>query len=49
MIGKIPKINPQRAHWAGTETATEFPGQMEGAVRAGERAAEEVLNALQKE
>ena len=33
-------------HWAGTETATEFPGQMEGAVRAGERAADEVLAAL---
>ena len=32
-----------RIHWAGTETATEFPGQMEGAVRAGERAAGEVL------
>ncbi|NOX28856.1 MAG: FAD-dependent oxidoreductase [Actinobacteria bacterium] len=33
-----------RIHWAGTETATAFPGQMEGAVLAGERAAEEVLN-----
>jgi len=32
-------------HWAGTETATEFPGQMEGAVRAGVRAAREVLQA----
>jgi len=35
-----------RIHWAGTETATEYPGQMEGAVRAGERAADEVLSAL---
>ena len=35
-----------RIHWAGTETATEFPGQMEGAVRAGERAADEVLSEL---
>ncbi len=33
-------------HWAGTETATEFPGQMEGAIRAGVRAADEVLAAL---
>ena len=32
-----------RIHWAGTETATEFPGQMEGAVRAGERTADEVI------
>ena len=32
-----------RIHWAGAETATEYPGQMEGAVRAGERAADEVL------
>jgi monoamine oxidase len=35
-----------RIHWAGTETSTEYPGQMEGAVRAGERAADEVLSVL---
>ena len=29
-------------HWAGTETATVFEGYMDGAVRAGERAANEV-------
>jgi len=33
-------------HWAGTETATEHTGQMEGAVRAGERAADEVLGLM---
>lgn len=33
-------------HWAGTETATEFCGFMEGAVAAGERAAHEVIDAL---
>ncbi|MGD9511423.1 MAG: FAD-dependent oxidoreductase [Geminicoccaceae bacterium] len=33
-------------HWAGTETATYWNGYMEGAVRAGERAAEEVLATL---
>ena len=33
-------------HWAGTETATEFAGQMEGALRSGQRAAEEVLALL---
>lgn len=30
-------------HWAGTETATVWPGYMEGAIEAGERAAAEVL------
>ena len=30
-------------HWAGTETATEWTGYLEGAIQAGERAAEEVL------
>jgi monoamine oxidase len=33
-------------HWAGTETAIEFAGQMEGALRSGRRAAEEVLALL---
>jgi len=35
-----------RLHWAGTETATVWNGYMDGAVRSGERAAEEVLKAL---
>ena len=35
-----------RIHWAGTETATEFPNEIEGALSAGERAADEVLAAL---
>jgi monoamine oxidase len=33
-------------HWAGTETATEWTGYMDGAVQSGERAAAEVLAAL---
>jgi monoamine oxidase len=33
-------------HWAGTETATEWSGYMDGAVQSGERAADEVLSAL---
>ncbi|MFC9787019.1 flavin monoamine oxidase family protein [Rhodococcus sp. NPDC127528] len=33
-------------HWAGTETATEWAGYMDGAVRAGERASHECLAAL---
>ncbi|MGN6132424.1 MAG: flavin monoamine oxidase family protein, partial [Nocardioidaceae bacterium] len=32
-----------RTHWAGTETSTYWAGYMDGAVRAGERAAQEVL------
>lgn len=33
-------------HWAGTETARESAGLYEGALEAGERAAEEVIDAL---
>ncbi len=35
-----------RLHWAGTETAMTWAGYMDGAVRSGERAAQEVLQAL---
>lgn len=35
-----------RIHWAGTETAKEFNGYMEGALESGERAAAEVLSEL---
>ena len=34
-----------RIHWAGTETATEWNGYMDGAVQSGQRAAREVLDA----
>lgn len=34
-----------RIHWAGTETATEYEGYMEGALESAERAAQEVLQA----
>lgn len=33
-----------RVHWAGTETATEFVGYFEGAIRSGIRAANEVIS-----
>ena len=33
-----------RVHWAGTETATTSFGAIDGAVRSGERAAEEILD-----
>jgi monoamine oxidase len=35
-----------RVHWAGTETSTYWNGYMDGAVRSGERAAQEVLAGL---
>jgi monoamine oxidase len=35
-----------RVHWAGTETSTFWSGFMDGAVRAGERAAQEALAEL---
>lgn len=36
--------NPvDRIHWAGTETSTQWWGYMEGAVRSGERAANEII------
>lgn len=35
-----------RVHWAGTETATEWAGYIDGAVQSGERAAAEVIEAL---
>jgi monoamine oxidase len=38
-----------RLHFAGTETATRWMGYMDGAVEAGERAAQEVLEALAAE
>jgi monoamine oxidase len=34
-----------RIHWAGTETSTYWNGYMDGAVRSGKRAADEVLRA----
>ncbi|MEU5000866.1 FAD-dependent oxidoreductase [Streptomyces sp. NPDC021622] len=34
-----------RIHWAGTETSTEFFGLMEGAIRSGQRAASEIIEA----
>jgi len=36
----------RRVHWAGTETSTYWSGYMDGAVRAGERAAQEVNHLL---
>lgn len=32
-----------RIHWAGTETATQWNGYIDGAIRSGDRAADEIL------
>ena len=37
-----------RLHFVGTETAYEWKGYMEGAVRSGERGAQEVLLAVNR-
>lgn len=42
-FGKSLRTPVGRLHWAGTETSTVWTGYMEGAVRSGERAAQEIL------
>ena len=51
-VGTFAKYGPVirkpfgRVHWAGTETSTYWSGYMDGAVRSGKRAANEVLEKL---
>jgi monoamine oxidase len=45
-FGPALRASIGRLHWAGTETATEWSGYMDGALQSGERAAAEVLAAL---
>ena len=33
-------------HWAGSETASDHPGYLDGAIEAGQQAANEVVEAL---
>ncbi|XP_028291982.1 amine oxidase [flavin-containing] [Gouania willdenowi] len=47
-FGRVLREPVGRLYFAGTETATEWSGYMEGAVQAGERAAREVMSALGK-
>lgn len=42
--GGLPRAPVGRVFWAGTETAVEWTGYMEGALEAGDRAAQEVLS-----
>ncbi|XP_072542323.1 amine oxidase [flavin-containing] [Salminus brasiliensis] len=46
--GKVLREPVGRLYFAGTETATEWSGYMEGAVQAGERASREILCAMGK-
>jgi monoamine oxidase len=45
-VGDALRAPVGRIHWAGTETATEWIGYIEGAIRSGRRAATEVLAEL---
>jgi len=45
-IGTTLREPVGRVHFAGTETATEWTGYIEGALESGERAAREVIRAL---
>jgi monoamine oxidase len=45
--GGVVRESWKDVHFAGTETAGEWKGYMEGAVRSGERAAKEVIKGLQ--
>jgi monoamine oxidase len=45
--GKQPSTKEEGLYWASTETASKFYGYMEGALRAGERAAHDLIDDLQ--
>lgn len=50
--GQLSRLGPAlrqpvgRIHWAGTETALRWSGYMDGAIRAGEQAAQDILKRL---
>ncbi|XP_066170168.1 amine oxidase [flavin-containing] A-like [Sylvia atricapilla] len=46
--GRVIRQPVDRIYFAGTETAIQWSGYMEGAVQAGERAAREVLHSMEK-
>ncbi|MGJ8670497.1 MAG: flavin monoamine oxidase family protein [Oceanococcus sp.] len=48
-VGHTIRQPSGRIFWAGTETSSEWNGYFEGAVRAGQRAATEVIEALSKD
>jgi monoamine oxidase len=48
-VGKVIREPHVRIHWAGTETSSRWTGYIDGAIRSGDRAAEEVLARLKTE
>ena len=44
VIGPALRRPADLLHWAGTETATEWSGYMDGVVQSGRRAAAEILD-----
>ncbi len=44
-LGRALRAPCGRVHWAGTEAATKWTGYMDGAIRAGEAAATQILQA----
>jgi monoamine oxidase len=42
-VGRVIRQPHGRIHWAGTETSAKWMGYADGAIRSGERAAQEVL------
>ena len=46
VVGDALRQPVGRIHWAGTETAREWIGYMDGGIEAGQRAASEVLAAI---
>jgi len=47
-VGKSIREPVGRIHWAGTETSEKWMGYVDGAIRSGERAATEVLEAYKQ-
>lgn len=47
-VGHLMRTPFGAVHWAGTETATEWSGYVEGALESGDRASQEVLTALRR-
>lgn len=45
-LGRALREPVGAVHWAGTETSDYWTGYMDGAVRSGERAAQEIIDAL---
>jgi monoamine oxidase len=44
-LGPAIRAPVGRVHWAGTETATIWSGYIDGAIRSGKRAAQEIITA----